>query len=55
MLQRIGTVAFNAYREAVRARILLGLAGVAFVVAFCCDWVVLLRCRSPPRGAEAGW
>jgi Cu-processing system permease protein len=34
MLQRIFTVALNAYREAVRARILLGLAGVAFAVAF---------------------
>lgn len=33
MLQRIGTVAFNAYREAVRARVLLGLAGVAAAVA----------------------
>jgi ABC-type transport system involved in multi-copper enzyme maturation permease subunit len=34
MLQRIATVALNAYREAVRARILLGLTGVAFAVAF---------------------
>ncbi len=33
MLQRILTVALNAYREAVRARVLLGLAGVAFSVA----------------------
>lgn len=33
MLQRLATVALNAYREAVRARILLGLAGVAFAVA----------------------
>jgi ABC-type transport system involved in multi-copper enzyme maturation permease subunit len=34
VLQRIVTVALNAYREAVRARILLGLAGVASAVAF---------------------
>lgn len=34
MLQRLITVALNAYREAVRARVLLGLVGVAFVVAF---------------------
>ncbi|MBW2457435.1 MAG: ABC transporter permease subunit [Deltaproteobacteria bacterium] len=33
MLQRVITVALNAYREAVRARILLGLVGVAFAVA----------------------
>jgi len=34
MFQRVLTVALNAYREAVRARVLLGLAGVAFAVAF---------------------
>ncbi len=33
MFQRVITVALNAYREAVRARILLGLVGVAFAVA----------------------
>jgi len=33
MVQRISTVALNAYREAVRARVLFGLAGVAFAVA----------------------
>ena len=33
MLQRILTVAFNTYREAVRARILWGLVAVAFGVA----------------------
>jgi Cu-processing system permease protein len=33
MLQRLIAVALNAYREAVRARVLLGLVGVAFVVA----------------------
>ncbi len=34
MFLRISTVALNAYREAVRARVLLGLAGVALGVAF---------------------
>lgn len=33
MFLRIGTIAANAYRESVRARILLGLAGVAFAVS----------------------
>src|SRR6185369_13307389 len=34
MLARVLAIAFNTYRESVRARILLGLAGVAFAVAF---------------------
>jgi ABC-type transport system involved in multi-copper enzyme maturation permease subunit len=34
MLLRVIAVALNTYRESVRARILLGLAGVAFAVAF---------------------
>jgi Cu-processing system permease protein len=33
VLQRVNTVALNAYREAVRARILFGLTGVAAAVA----------------------
>jgi ABC-type transport system involved in multi-copper enzyme maturation permease subunit len=33
VLLRVGTIAQNTYREAVRARILLGLAGVAFAVS----------------------
>jgi ABC-type transport system involved in multi-copper enzyme maturation permease subunit len=33
VIQRVLTVALNTYREAVRARVLLGLAGVAFAVA----------------------
>ncbi len=33
MYLRVRTIALNAYRESVRARILLGLAGVAFSVA----------------------
>jgi ABC-type transport system involved in multi-copper enzyme maturation permease subunit len=34
MVLRVLAVALNTYRESVRARILLGLAGVAFAVAF---------------------
>lgn len=34
MLHRVLAIALNTYRESVRARILLGLAGVAFAVAF---------------------
>jgi Cu-processing system permease protein len=34
MLHRVLAVALNTYRESLRARILLGLAGVAFAVAF---------------------
>ena len=34
MFARVFTIALNTYRESVRARILLGLAGVAFAVAF---------------------
>lgn len=33
MLQRVQTIALASYRESVRARILLGLAGVAFAVS----------------------
>lgn len=33
MLLRVRTIALNAYRESVRARILLGMAGVAFCVS----------------------
>ena len=33
MLQRIATVALSTYRESVRARILIGLAGIALAVA----------------------
>lgn len=34
MLRRVLVVALNTYRESVRARILIGLAGVAFAVSF---------------------
>src|SRR5271170_1157913 len=34
MLDRVVAIALNTYRESLRARILLGLAGVSFAVAF---------------------
>jgi len=34
MLRRVLAIALNTYRESVRARILIGLAGVAFAAAF---------------------
>jgi Cu-processing system permease protein len=34
MLHRVLAITLNTYRESLRARILLGLAGVAFAVAF---------------------
>lgn len=34
MLHRVLAITLNTYRESVRARILLGLAGIAFAVAF---------------------
>ena len=34
MLDRVAAVALNTYRESLRARILIGLAGVAFAIAF---------------------
>ena len=33
MLRRVLAIALNTYRESVRARILLGLVGVAFAAA----------------------
>ena len=49
MLQRILTVALNAYRESVRARVLLGLAGVAFAVAFYSLAVAAFTLNDAPR------
>ncbi len=49
MLHRISTVALNAYREAVRARVLLGLAGVAFAVALYSLVVGAFTLRDAPR------
>ena len=51
MLLRITTVALNAYREAVRARVLLGLAGVAVAVAFLSLVVGALTLGDAPRVA----
>ncbi|MEQ9317950.1 MAG: hypothetical protein RIF41_02285, partial [Polyangiaceae bacterium] len=51
MLLRIATVALNAYREAVRARVLLGLAGVAVAVAFMSLVVGALTLGEAPRVA----
>jgi ABC-type transport system involved in multi-copper enzyme maturation permease subunit len=49
MFQRIFTVALNAYREAVRARVLLGLAGVGFAVAFYSMVVATFTLTDAPR------
>ena len=49
MLHRVLAIALNTYRESVRARILLGLAGVAFLVAFYALIVGTLTLRHAPR------
>ena len=49
MLVRVLTIALNTYRESVRARILLGLAGVAFAVAFYSIIVGAYTLRNAPR------
>jgi ABC-type transport system involved in multi-copper enzyme maturation permease subunit len=49
MLQRVATIAFGTYREAVRARVLLGLAGVAVAVAFYSLVVGTFTLREAPR------
>ena len=49
MLHRVLTIALNTYRESVRARILLGLAGVAFAVAFYALVVGSFTLRNAPR------
>lgn len=49
MLLRLTTVAYNAYREAVRARVLIGLAGVAVAVAFYSLIVGAFTLRDAPR------
>lgn len=51
MLLRIATVALNAYREAVRARVLIGLTGVAVAVAFMSLVVGALTLGDAPRVA----
>ena len=49
MLHRVLAIALNTYRESVRARILLGLAGVAFAVAFYSLVVGAFTLRNAPR------
>lgn len=49
MLARIGAVALNTFRESVRARILLGLAGVAFAVTLYSLVVGAYTLQSAPR------
>jgi Cu-processing system permease protein len=49
MFRRVFAIAFNTYRESVRARILLGLAGVAFLVSFYSLIVGAFTLRNAPR------
>jgi Cu-processing system permease protein len=49
MLGRVLAIALNTYRESVRARILLGLAGVAFAVAFYALIVGAYTLKHAPR------
>lgn len=49
MLHRVLAIALNTYRESVRARILLGLSGVAFAVAFYALVVGTWTLRHAPR------
>lgn len=49
MLYRMATVALNAYRESVRARVLIGFAGIAFAVAFYALVVGAYTLREAPR------
>ncbi len=49
MFGRVGTIALNTYRESVRARILLGLAGVAFCVSLFSLVIGAFTLSSAPR------
>ncbi|MBM4357626.1 MAG: ABC transporter permease subunit [Deltaproteobacteria bacterium] len=49
MFHRIATIAYGTFREAVRARILLGLAGVAFAAAFYSLVVAAFTLNEAPR------
>jgi hypothetical protein len=49
MLGRVLVIALNTFRESVRARILLGLAGVAFAVAFYSIVVGAFTLHNGPR------
>jgi Cu-processing system permease protein len=49
MFGRVGAIALNTYRESVRARILLGLGGVAFVVSLYSLIVGAYTLKNAPR------
>ena len=49
MFGRVGAIALNTYRESVRARILLGLGGVAFVVSIYSLIVGAYTLKNAPR------
>ncbi len=49
MFGRIGVIALNTYRESVRARILIGLAAVAFFVSFYAVVVGAFTLKNAPR------
>ncbi len=49
MLRRVLAIALNTYRESVRARILVGLAGVAFAAAFYSLVVGAYTLKNAPR------
>jgi len=49
MFGRVVAIALNTYRESLRARILLGLAGVAFAVAFYSLIVGAFTLKNAPR------
>ena len=49
MLRRVSAIALNTYRESVRARILLGLAAVAFLFAFYSIVVGAFTLTNAPR------
>ena len=49
MGRRVLAIALNTYRESVRARILIGMAGVAFAVAFYSILVGAFTLRNAPR------
>lgn len=49
MLGRVFAIALNTYRESVRARILIGLAGVAFAFAFYSLAVGAFTLKNAPR------
>ena len=49
MFGRVAAIALNTYRESLRARILIGLAGLAFAVAFYSIIVGAYTLHNSPR------